>query len=489
MMEDNDGQRAHTYNPIDQESPEERDTRMQMVRRIQKSFYMDEEGPTLLGAEGAESDTSIRNFFEDDAESAAASPSSTTIRKLPLWRVQWNELPGSQNILNVHVPHYTNMFQKILKGRSRKWGDSVINYINGDDDKNNCYFGHVFLPGGSENLDNPEHALSVGDTGVLMKIADSRQQTDDGRLTLVVQALERFVVTRVVRSHSPYAIADVEILPDEEQVIDAAQRRAMDDVNEDTNESARPRAKVDAVAEAFANHKFEFRRVTIDECEVHRPDGQGTEVRVSPLSNFDALRFPTLPKQQEEDEEPLDRHHRDLVAVAESDTWIQVDNMLKLLRMVSGGYNVPVPTQMLGLLPRFRSVAEIGANGAVVAKKVPWPEDFDLHMVLKEIELAPERSAYVGTHSKSPFVRVDDGIDGSYRCGYSPLRRAQRLSYVVWSLTESIDLASEGDDDEQEEYGPQKILELGTTRERLELATEKMNKTNNLVRKILRLLS
>lgn len=33
------------------------------------------------------------------------------IDNLPLWRVQWTELPGYQNELNVHVAHYTHMFR------------------------------------------------------------------------------------------------------------------------------------------------------------------------------------------------------------------------------------------------------------------------------------------------------------------------------------------------------------------------------------------
>ena len=35
---------------------------------------------------------------------------------VPLWRTQWTELPGYQNVfmLNVHVTQYTNMYQQII---------------------------------------------------------------------------------------------------------------------------------------------------------------------------------------------------------------------------------------------------------------------------------------------------------------------------------------------------------------------------------------
>ena len=52
-----------------------------------------------------------------------------TIQDLPLWRVQWAVLPGMQNILHVHVPHYVHMFETVFRG-GRPWR-----------------FGHLYLPG------------------------------------------------------------------------------------------------------------------------------------------------------------------------------------------------------------------------------------------------------------------------------------------------------------------------------------------------------
>ena len=90
-----------------------------------------------------------------------------TLRDVPLWRVQWTELPGFQNVLNVWQPHYTHMFMSVVNG-PRPW-----------------YFGHVHLPGGTESLNKTEYRLEKGTraplTGVLMQVGDYKQ-LDDGRL-------------------------------------------------------------------------------------------------------------------------------------------------------------------------------------------------------------------------------------------------------------------------------------------------------------------
>ena len=56
--------------------------------------------------------------------------------------------------------------------------------------------------------------------GTLLRIADYRRMSD-GRLLLLVQALERFVVTHVHQT-LPYSIADVQLLPDIEELTQAS---------------------------------------------------------------------------------------------------------------------------------------------------------------------------------------------------------------------------------------------------------------------------
>lgn len=217
------------------ESAEDREARMDMVRQLQKSFYQNED--VILPPERG----------------------STIIKDLPLWRVQWTELPGFQNVLNVHVAHYTNMFQKVIFS-----------------DTNPKYFGHIYLPGGSDNLDNPEYKLEEGTkasmVGVLMQIADYKQ-LNDGRLVLIVQAVEKFRIVEAQRHHSPYAIATVEILPDEEFI------ESFDDGPADGDNH------IKAVESAFQLHPYEVRPITIADCAM---EGETQGISVSPLSNFDA---------------------------------------------------------------------------------------------------------------------------------------------------------------------------------------------------------
>ena len=53
-------------------------------------------------------------FFQDEKDKAVISVLSTgVIRDLPLWRVEWTELPGFQNVLNVAQPHCTQPFPEV----------------------------------------------------------------------------------------------------------------------------------------------------------------------------------------------------------------------------------------------------------------------------------------------------------------------------------------------------------------------------------------
>ncbi len=184
-----------------------------MVRNLQETYYKSENGnvPTL-------------------------DPSTGIIRHLPLWRVSWTELPGRSNVLNVHEPTYTDMFETILN-RPKPW-----------------YFGHLYLPGGSQSLrsgepqyqlkswrdfhngpDDDDKVISLEPNcrtavvGTLMKIVDFRR-LEDGRLCLLVHAMERFVVHDAIQN-LPYSIAHVQVLPDYEQLatLDKLEEQALKD--------------------------------------------------------------------------------------------------------------------------------------------------------------------------------------------------------------------------------------------------------------------
>lgn len=377
---------------------------MDLVRQLQKTFYQNED--VIL----------------------PPSQGSTIIQDLPLWRVQWTELPGFQNVLNVHVPHYTNMFQKILYS-----------------DSNPKYFGQVYLPGGSDNLDNPEYRLEEGSKstliGVLMQIADYKQ-LEDGRFVMIVQSLERFRVIDVKRHHSPYAVATVEILPDTE-LIEAFEDDGFDEIV----------AHVKAVEDAFRFHPYEVRVLTMEEST-----GDDDTLSVSELSNYDALC--KLEETNEESPASPAIDVNDLVFDEERKVWLRLDAMIKLLQKLMDPKNkeaVQVPTQILGLLP--------------LEPNVPWPEEFALEKIAIKLEI---ENILVGTFSKSPFVRVDNME------GYSPLRRAQRLSHVIWILSDTVMALIDEDT-----MTRQDILEIESTEERLETAAKKLDLICNIISELL----
>ena len=176
--------------------------RMEMVRSLQEAFYSSPSSTTTVPDEAPQ-----------------FSSQNGIMTNLPLWRVGWIEVPGRSNILNVHEGHYTHMFETILRR-----GDQTPKY-----------FGHLYLPGGTKASRTGEHRFALKSwrdevtdkerfdsmersavLGCLMRITDYRR-LQDGRLILHVQALERFIVDQAVQEF-PYAVANVQLLPDIEQL-------------------------------------------------------------------------------------------------------------------------------------------------------------------------------------------------------------------------------------------------------------------------------
>lgn len=205
-----------------------------MVRSLQKTFY---------------------NSPNDD-ENALPRPELQTktgmLTNLPLWRVGWTEVPGRANCLNVHEGQYTHMFETIVNQGPGPW-----------------YFGHLHLPGGFKmtrtgqrrfdlkswreeikdkaRFQEPERSAVVG---TLMRITDFRR-LEDGRLCILVHVLERFVVDNVVQSF-PYSVADVQILPDLEEL-------PPDIVDENFAKIARG----EAVVRSFQYHDYEYDNIKL----------------------------------------------------------------------------------------------------------------------------------------------------------------------------------------------------------------------------------
>ena len=314
------------------------------------------------------------------------------------------------------------------------------------------YFGHVYLKDGSENLNNPDYHflpqwknqtatnrvddnenddLETGNknnkatyTGVLMQVADY-QQLEDGRLAMVVQALERFQVMEATQ-HEPYAVATIQLVPDAELAMpfyETAQQQARELSDDFLNDQDAWGAACSAALETTAQFRdFECKPVLVK---------SSTMGAVAPLINYDneldnldnifpsdssVIRsrekhissiieehlFSTTPMLLPQN---LDTLTEERVVQLEYDVWVGIDALINLLHQLSPNPNeakvTPVPTQMLGLLPRRGNCLHDDKQN-----KKAWPEDFKLDQYATRLEDYAATMS-VGTFSKSPFVRYD----------------------------------------------------------------------------------
>ena len=180
------------------------------VMAIKKLFYA---APSDKGSgAGAPSDT---GSDAGEALEAVDTARLGLLHDLPLTRWNMVLLPHQQTVLNVFQPEYVHLFESLLSTK-RPW-----------------LYMHVLLPGGIDNLANPEYALpglrdessggragaKVTLDGTLMQVV-AVQRLPDARLALIVQGLRRAVIVRGTQ-RLPYARADVQALPDEEELLAA----------------------------------------------------------------------------------------------------------------------------------------------------------------------------------------------------------------------------------------------------------------------------
>eukprot|EP00592_Proboscia_alata_P026206 CAMPEP_0194446264 /NCGR_PEP_ID=MMETSP0176-20130528/128338_1 /TAXON_ID=216777 /ORGANISM="Proboscia alata, Strain PI-D3" /LENGTH=412 /DNA_ID=CAMNT_0039272947 /DNA_START=463 /DNA_END=1701 /DNA_ORIENTATION=- len=397
---------------------------------------------------------------------------------MPLWRVQWTVLPGYQNVLTISQPHYTDMFQRIIAGSG----------------KSPRYFGHIYLPRGSENLGNPEYELKEGTkaplVGTLMQITEA-QLENDGTLTVAVQALERIKVVEVERE-KPYSVATVEIFPDEELVNYHIQRanEFLQALDFRQSEDVLGAALAACVAECLEYHMYEFRKVKIKELQggfSSLADYEGNicvsvERKVVEESiEFAMERYLCEPPSAEP--QPVQNPHiynanevEELVEEWEYRVWVELDTVISLLRRTnpysSQEQTVAVPAQIMSLLPQ--------------EPYKPWPEQFMLDTIAWKLS-----EGLIGTSTESPFVRVPSfrklldetetgenvrNVPGSYY--YPPPRRAHRLSYVITTVLESIAVTASAinSEDTQTRNLRQGLLEITSLKDRLEKAYNQLRK-------------
>ena len=454
-----------SLNPNDLESPEERKQRLEWADQISKSFYMNETGVIIENEDGTSHTNNDNNY------------NHTVLTNVPLWRVQWTELPGYQNVLYCHVPHYTHMFRKVLYG-PKPW-----------------YFGHIYLPRGSENLENPDYSLCSKDSrpdvthiGTLMKVTDY-EQLENGELMLIVQALNKFQVTRI-HQHLPFAVATVKLVPDQESIHYYYQQVQQQQQQQQISETVAYHAATEAaVLESLYWEPFEYRNLVSSECT--QKGGVSLLANYNQTANIEEVTSAKEPQsknkswnetlsncfqtflENENEEEYLDYtiYDNDVnsleeVMEAERNVWIQLDYMIQLLILVNPNpsQTVPIPTQILGLIPAYDDDDDDDK----------WPAGFKLGSIAKQ--MSSNKNQLVGTLSKSPFVLLS-----SSSMKYPKLRRAQRLSFAIWSILDTL-LAG---------YDPaaqtrQSVLELESTKERLLAAERGIQVINRALEQVLK---
>lgn len=418
--------------------------KMEMVRNLQDSFY---------------NSKSTRAEFD---------VSTGMIYSLPLWRVPWVEIPGRSNCLNVHEPLYTNMFENILRHSGTEPTSTAP-----------FYFGHLYLPGGSKNLKSPDpkYRLRSWDgvdrrsssssppdhdrsavLGTLMRITDYRRMSD-GRLLLLVQAVERFVVTQV-QQELPYSMAHVQLLPDTEEVeeSDWIMTRTEGDV---------VTARALALAESFQRwHRYEFENTMLP--LPLQSDLQPNQIVGSALAKV----LPYAPYSSVVDVERLAREtiNMDPMALSPpSSDQIKTDGSPKNTleyRLIQGRIlNQPPPLGRLEELTCDQLEIRIWLAlndflqhtrtpvSPVLFGLLPWKNDWPISFVLKRIG----DSIAQQTEKDHKYVRVSPI--------YPAARRQKRLSYAVAALLEDLDTVNDF---------RQELLEIPSTRMRLAALVPKL---------------
>lgn len=517
---------------------------MEMVRKLQKSFYTTTANPSSITStlntnnddldteEGGLSIGGPSNiYYESQDETKINLINPTIIQNLPLWRVQWTELPGYQNMLNVWQPQYTHMFRTILgsgSAESKPW-----------------YFGHVFLENGSENLYNPEYSVNDFDpitkqsnskaclTGCLMQIVDYKEN-DDGRLTIIVQALDKFriVPNSVVvnysdlknegefsdmlngitvaddfgmddpsKFHHTYDTATVELIPDEELVeMHYYEPNSALNIykeafgsNEDEEQDIITKweaASVCATTEGYHFKDFEFSHIEDVENVLEATTGMTpianhdeNEAKMLDWTSFDVLSdsvqkyynfkmfeqktqvnptrilpFPSASNTKKEYEERVEN-----LIELEYQTWVGLDKMIQLLIKLNtnNAVDVPIPTQVLGLLPDYIT-PEMNEKHYFNKR---WPQNLQLH-----------KYALISKRVSNKTVRVDSLNLSTYPV----MRRIRKLSYVIWILL-STTFAMPGSKQQQDgssDLSRQDILEMDSISGRLEAAMNRIELIN-----------
>jgi hypothetical protein len=411
--------------------------RMDIVRILQKSYYrnIDDDDGFYESGFGSNIGTQRRTKFDE---------ATGRFLNLPIWRVGWVETPGRRNCLNVHEGQYTHLFETILAQR----GDG-----NGP-----LYFGHLYVPGGSAKARSPEYHLktwhqeladesrfdpSILNTykgssyvnaraavvGCLMQIVDFRRM-NDGRLMILVQSVERFVVDEVVETQ-PYCVANVQILLDEEEL---PWTKNVHFISEDACKYLRG----DAVGASFYYHDYEFdkpklpipdNREKVDDSEQYLSKDDVPWVSISKLLPF--AHYSTDDVSLDKANEKLDNAQISSLAMSE-----EASGTLPLEQQLQNGAILWKPPPLLSSNVIIRRKQDL--DDCDVLETLLWLalDDFcraSGFVLPEEVAcLLPPEMDYIDIKPETTLSQK-----------YPKIRRQQRLSYLAPALIENLDVGKE----------------------------------------------
>jgi len=422
---------------------------MELVRQLQKSYYVNEPGIAPL--------------------------QHGILSNLPIWMENYTELPGLQRVMEITNPQLVNLILKILAG-SRPW-----------------YFGHVNQEYSDYDDDGMDSTI-----GTLMQISDYSQDPETGALQIGVQALGRFcVIEDTTVNNAGMRQVGVELLPDSELVFDHYQnaKQTLREFDLALNQNAKGAACAGAVAEAAEWYEYEFEPMNLQKSDVvsrlnSKVDSSKSSAASDAMEDYlsqspdDIYKGECILNFDDDDEDDsrssefsLQSSSMEVTGVAdqtfelEQDVWIQLDTLLHHLRQLDPmtNTNMPIPSQMLALLPKD--------------PPRPWPKSFSLtkyNQKMKKLQSLVKRNTVKLLLGKKQKL---DTMEAS--SDYPAIRRSRRLSYIVWTLVEDLlTMYSDLFAKEQMILSRQDILEMTSISQRLYLARRKLEEINDVLRKL-----
>lgn len=418
---------------------------------------------------------------------------------MPLCRFSWCILPQQQVMLNIWQPMYVEMFSELLS----KPGPH--------------YYLHVLLPGGAESLGQSGYELEPGSNsslmGTLMRIVYAQRLSND-RLSLVVQGLARGVVLRATQ-YLPYSRGDVQILADKEVLLGAARAserylRNADRVPADSVDDLVRYSLVTSASAAETQGFFPYEAIwlSIDADQKTAKWNQFNESAADTILEIDDAVRATLQNtpilaaekdvfdlgslyNQSRVPQPLQAvvtaakveavaggdaaaaaaEVKELaeLAILEVQLWLEFDTFIQYLSSLINGAEPESPgmSQLLSLLPPPPQPAG-------------WPSTFKLQKMALTLESQYRLTEKSRAKQDADAPRAISFVPLDAR--YPPRKRAERLSWLIWGVIggQKIGVNAYGGSPFQE------VIEAAGTKDRLQLALDKLKKRLSDIRQLLK---